>query len=57
MRESERVSYLVSYEEVEGGEEGEDVRGGGAEGCAGGSGGADGGDVELGHDGGDERRR
>lgn len=57
MKESERVSYLVSYEEVEGGEEGEDVRGGGAEGCAGGSGGADGGDVELGHDGGDERRR
>lgn len=51
------VSYLVSYEEVEGGEEGEEVRGGGAEGCAGGGGGADGGDVELGHDGGDQRRR
>ena len=45
-----------TYEEVEIGEEGEDLGGGGVEGGASGGDGADGGDVELGEDGGEESR-
>lgn len=42
---------MNAYEEVEIGEEGEDMEGAGAEGYGGGGEGTDGGDVELGHDG------
>jgi hypothetical protein len=45
------------YEEVESGDEREDLRGACPESRTRGRGGADGCDVELGHDGGDECRR